>query len=403
LETLSKRNPAIFLTPLLSLKTNLDLIGRIFGWCLLGLILVQCKSANKALKSGEYYDAVIIATRKLKESPAHAQSLEVLTNAYPKGLSTHLGAIKKLEANAAGFYWEQIVEHYDKLNRMYAAISQCAACLNAVNAQSFEGEEDRARVSAAAARYAEGARDFELRTRESAKRAYNHFSIASKMKPNYEDVADRLDAALDMATFKVVVEQVQVTSKQYQLSNAYFQDRVNEFLKSDTRSNRFVRFYTPDEAEGLKLKPDHVVRLQFDDFVVGQTLLERNTETVTSKDSVKVGETKVRDKPQPVYGKVTAKFTAAKKTVVSGGVLDLSIVEFATGKRVGQDKLAGEYTWVCEWGSYTGDDRALTSAQKVMVKQQELMPPAPQELFIEFSKPLYDQLTRKLRNFYQSY
>lgn len=380
------------------MKSGLTLAAGI----LLVIWTVQCRSARKALKSGKYYEAVMMAAKKLKDSPGHSASLEALTSAYPKAVSMHLGAIRKLENGGSEFYWEQVVGQYDKLNKMYRSISQCEVCLNAVDAENYEEKEARARTSAAAARYSEGEKWLADRSRESARKAYAHFETADRMVPGYRDVESRLTESLDRATFKVVVEQVLVTSKLYQLSNVYFQDRINEFLKSN-KENRFVRFYTPAEAEAGRLKPDHVITLQFDDFVVGQTLLERNTETMTSKDSVKVGETKVRDKPQPVYGKVTAKFTHSRKTVVSGGILDLNIEEFGTGRRVHQDKLSGEYTWVCEWGSYTGDERALTPVQKSMAKQQELQPPAPQDLFIEFSKPLYDQLTRKLRNFYQSY
>lgn len=99
-----------------------------------------------------------------------------------------------------------------------------------------------------------------------------------------------MDLAYEIASFKVVVEQVLVTSKTYKLSNEYFQDKIDEFLKTNKRLNKFVRFYNPNEAAEIKLQPDHVVTLQFDDFVVGQTLIEKNTETVVSKDSVKIGE-----------------------------------------------------------------------------------------------------------------
>lgn len=374
----------------------------IFVGLVLAVLIWQCKSAGKAMKAGEYYDAVVLATKKLKDSPAHSSSLDILKSAYPKALDAHLGAIKKLEANASGFYWEEVVKHYQKLNDMYDHVSTCTPCLNALEAQSFRTEEDKARERAAEARYHEGDKWLALRTRDEARKAYDHFEVANRLYPRYRDVESKLSRAFELATFKVVVEQVQVPSKMYQLSNQYFQDRINEFLKSNGLQNRFVRFYSPVEAETERIKPDHVIILQFDDFVVGQTMIERNTETVT-RDSVKIGETKSRDKVVPVYGKVTAKFTHARKTVVSGGVLDVLIEDYETKRQVFQDKLSGQYTWTCEWGSFSGDERALSPAQKKMAKQQELTPMPPQQMFIEFSKPLYDQLTRKLRSFYQKY
>jgi len=124
---------------------------------------------------------------------------------------------------------------------------------------------------------------------------------------------------------------------------------------------------------------------------------------VTSKDSVKTGEATVDGKKVPVYGKVKAKLSRNRKTVVSRGLLDMQIRDFETKKTVFQDKFPGEFTWVSEWGSYNGDERALDAPQLRMTKSLELNPPAPQDLFVEFSKPIYNSLTNRLRSFYEKY
>jgi hypothetical protein len=159
----------------------------------------------------------------------------------------------------------------------------------------------------------------------------------------------------------------------------------------------------PEEAAEIKLQPDHVITLQFDDFVVGQTLIEKNTEALISKDSVKVGEKLVGRSKIPVYGKVNAKFTQSRKTVRSAGLLDMQIKDFRTKRVVNQEKFNGEYNWMCEWAHFNGDERALTPAQLRKCKSQELLPPDPQQLFIEFSKPIYERLTSKLQTYYAKY
>ena len=55
------------------------------------------------------------------------------------------------------------------------------------------------------------------------------------MVPNFREATRLLDEAYQTASFKVVVEQVLVTSRAYQLSNAYFQDRINEFLQTNIK------------------------------------------------------------------------------------------------------------------------------------------------------------------------
>jgi hypothetical protein len=103
--------------------------------------------------------------------------------------------------------------------------------------------------------------------------------------------------------------------------------------------NIFVQFYIPQHASDIKLKPHQIVRLQFDEFMVGQTYVNTNTENITSKDSVKVGEATVNGKKVPVYNKVTAKYTKSRKTVTSNGILDMQIIDFQTKQVIHRDKI----------------------------------------------------------------
>jgi hypothetical protein len=372
--------------------------------CLLlsSFLLTNCKSAKKSLKRGDYDESVLRAVPKVNES-ARSSSADILKEAYSLALQQHLDDLKRNETNADPFRWERTAEIYTQLNTLYNAVQGCANCTRLVTARSYFDQERDARDKAATARYEAGQGTLRQGGRENARLAFEHFEVANAMVPNFRDALRLMDEAYQTASFKVVVEQVLVTSRAYQLSNAYFQDRINEFLQTNRRLNKFVRFYTPQEATDDKVRPDHVVTLQFDDFVVGQTLVERETEEVISKDSVKTGEVTVDGKKVPVYGKVKAKLSRNRKTVVSKGLLDMQIQDFGTKKIVFQDKFPGEFRWVSEWGSYNGDERALTPDQLRMTKSRELNPPLPQDLFVEFSKPIYNSLTSRLRSFYEKY
>jgi hypothetical protein len=366
-------------------------------------LLANCKSAEKSLKKGDFDESVIRAADKLSGNPAHGSSIDVLKQAYPLALEQHLNEIKQNKDSQNLFKWESEMQSYEKLNRLFQAIDQCGTCAKLVSAQNFEKEEKVARNNAASVRYKEAQTLLAVGDRENARKAYEHFEVVNNILPKFDDVEKKLDLAYEIASFKVVVEQVLVTSRTYQLSNEYFQERVNEYLQTNKRLNKFVRFYMPEEAANLKLQPDHIIRLQFDDFVVGNTLVEKNTEVVISKDSVKVGEKQVGRSKVPIYNKVTAKLTLSRKTVLSAGLLDMQIMDFKTKRVVTQEKFNGEYNWTCEWANFNGDERALTAAQLRKCKSQELLPPAPQQLFIEFSKPIYERLTSKLQTYYAKY
>ena len=88
----------------------------------------------------------------------------------------------------------------------------------------------------------------------------------------------------------------------------FFQDKVEEFLRSGKASGDFVRFYTPVEAENEELaNADQILKIQFDDFVVGREYTKSETQTI-EKDSVEIGKITLEDgTKKPIYGTVKAK------------------------------------------------------------------------------------------------
>ncbi|MFN8347975.1 MAG: hypothetical protein U0X91_23420 [Spirosomataceae bacterium] len=365
---------------------------------------IGCKTAKKAFKRGDYDESVLRAAEKLKDSPNSSNSADILKEAYPLALQQNLDDVARYQNSSEAFHWEPVANAYERLNKLYDALRKCPACERLVTVRNFLPEERDAREKAASERYEAGTVSMRNKeNRQMARQAYEHFEKANALVGGFRNVGSMLDESYEYASHKVVVEQVLVTSRTYQLSNEYFQNKVNEFLQTNKRLNKFVRFYSPEEASSVRLKPDHVIKLEFDDFVVGQTLIQSNTETITSKDSVKVGETTVAGKKIPVYNKVTAKLTRSRKSVLSSGVLDMQIMDFRTKSVVNQEKFRGDYNWYCEWGNFNGDERALTADQKRICNSREINPPPSQQLFIEFSKPIYDRLTSKIRDYYKNY
>jgi hypothetical protein len=104
-----------------------------------------------------------------------------------------------------------------------------------------------------------------------------------------------------------------------------------------------------------------------------------------------------------MYGTAKATVNLVTRTLISNGVLDFKIIDFQTNKVLTQEKFPGEYGWTNEFGTYSGDIRALSPAQVEAVNNKQLQPPPPQVLFTEFTKPIYNQLTAKIKTFYANY
>ena len=238
--------------------------------------------------------------------------------------------------------------------------------------------------------------------RNDAKQAYFNFADTQHFVPGCKDVVEYLDKAKFEATLKVIIEQIPVPNR-YNLSGGFFQDKVEEFLHNNYTDQTFIKFYTPEEAKLVNLPyADQIMRIQFDDFSVGNSVLKEKEETLT-KDSVKVGEAKVDGKTVPVYNTVKAKLTTYRKELISNGLLSMVVVDAKTNGILTTQKFNGEFVWVSQWARFNGDERALTDQQLKICQLREQQPPHPQDLFLEFTKPIYNKLVPAVRGFYQNY
>lgn len=374
----------------------------IFATLILALGIAGCRSGKNQFEKGQYDEAMMLAIKRLRKNPDNRKAKSTFYKGWPLTKAWHLDNVKRFKQSSAEFKWESVVREYDALNRLYGEIQRCPVCKRlAKNARSYDSERGQAAIKAAEVRYAMGERAMKIKTRQSARDAFFHFREASNYRRNFRDVEQKMEEARFHATLKVVVEPIPMHSRLLELSNAFFQDQIDGYL-ANYRVNEFVRFYTPKEAHVSGLQtPDHVVMLEFDDFVVGQHFV-KETVTKLSKDSVQIGKGGVKG-DDPVYGTVRATLYHYIKNVESKGLLAMRIMDGRNQRILSHDKFPGTFVWTCEWGRYNGDDRALNTAQKRLCQQRELLPPPPQDLFIEFTKPIYDQLIGRIQAFYRNY
>lgn len=365
--------------------------------------LVSCSSGKKAYERGDYFGAVMKSVTRLRQNPDHGKSVDALKSAYPLAVEYLETQAKNEIASNSNFKWKNAIQSYTSINQMYEAIRQCPGCLKAVKSPvNYYSEIGPLKEKAAEESYSAGIDALMKGNRNDARRAYFNFVDVQNYVPGFKDVVEYLDKSKFEATLKVVVEQIPVP-RRYDLSGGFFQDKIEEFLHTNYTDQTFIRFYTPQEAKAVNLTVvDQILKIQFDDFSVGNSVLKEKEETVT-KDSVVVGKAKVEGKEIPVYNTVKAKLTTYRKELISNGLLSMVVVDGKTSGILSHKKFNGEYVWVSQWGRFNGDDRALTDQQIAMCKLKEQQPPLNQDLFLEFTKPIYNQLIPAIRGFYQNY
>ena len=365
------------------------------------LYFFSCSSGKRAYESGNYSEAVMKAVNRLRKNPDHKKSKETLRKSYPL-------AVELLENNAnntlAGINpskYRDALRMYQEINGLADEIRRSPGALKVVpSPKYYAAKVDELKRLAAEESYQRGIVALNRDTREDAKEAYFLFMETQEFMPGYKDVRKKLDEAKFEATIKVVIEQIPVPAR-YDLSGKYFQDRIESYLSTQFKGSEFVRFYTPKEAQQLPYV-DQYLRLQFDDFVIGETHTEKVIETVT-RDSVVVGTVTENRKKRDVYGTVSAKLTSYSKQVISRGLFSMQVFDAQNNTTLRHRKFNPEFVWYSSWGSFNGDERALTNEQLAMCQRSEVPPPPPQELFISFTKPIYDQLIAELNSYYSRY
>ena len=363
------------------------------------IIIGGCTTGKKALQKGDYDASVSKAVSRLQNSPKNGEALQVLSTAYNLALQDHLRKIDEAKISNDLFRWESIMYDYQKINQLADDINSCPACLTTVpNPAKYVKELADSKFNAAMARYNSGVAFLNANNRQSAKKAYYEFEKVQNLAPNYKDVKAKMDEAYWAAVTRVVVQPIYVNSGLYKLSGDYFQQQIDQFIGNYSR-NKFVIFYSEEQATSKKVVPDQVLSLNFDDFVVGQTYVKERVERL-KRDSVVIGETRER---KPVYGTVKASLSIFEKNISSSGLLDMTITDWQSKKIVRQQKFPGTYVWSDSWASYKGDDRALNKQQLAMTRRREVLPPPPTTLFLEFTKPIYSQLVDDISYYYNNY
>ncbi|MCB0734950.1 MAG: hypothetical protein H6608_04365 [Flavobacteriales bacterium] len=370
------------------------------SWLLfLPIVLAACASGKKKFEQGDYDKATYQAINRLRSNPDSKKARKYLPMAYEHALKFHLDKIDQLKKSTAEFRYDGIVGHYASLNDMYNQIIQCPACIRIIDEpRVFQNEFNDASLLASKAHFNAGLKELEKGDAASGRAAYRHFLDAKQYTPQYDKIEDYLSQALDQGTIRVLIDDIPVHSRSLALTNEFFQNQIVEFARN--MNYTFVQFYRTGELDVLGIEPDEVIVMRFDDFAVGQVYMKERVESF-EKDSVILRTEKTDDGEVPIYGTAKAKLTTYEKTLTSSGLLDFQIVNAVSGATMQQRKLPGTFVWSTKWASFNGMEEALSRDQLNLTKQRELYPPAPQDLFVEFTRPIFNQITGIIRNHYK--
>lgn len=397
----------LFIVPKAKELTNLQPMKRnaIHYLCVLFLLFCgACKSGEKMFNRGQYDEAVRLFVKKLQKRPNDATSLQMLPQAYQHAQDVREGRVKGYMVSSDALKWERIRNEYRAMQNLYYIIQSSPAAMQVVKPKDYSAAITGAQENAAEERYNRGVQLLSQGTKPAARQAFAEFDATLALVPGFRDAQKLRDEAFAAGTIYVAISQLQMRSPSFQFTADQFR---NVLLSDLQRRNldRFVLFIDEATARKENLRPDHYLELMFYDFAVGQVYVDRLQREVSKE--VVVGQTKERDTTgkiinKDVWGIVKATVFITKKTVTSTGMMDYRITEVDNGRLLRSNRVPGQYVWLNQFGTFKGDERALSDEDKKAMTGRDILPPPPQMLFTEMTRPIYDQLARELQSYYRN-
>ncbi|SFN02075.1 hypothetical protein SAMN05428949_1733 [Chitinophaga sp. YR627] len=373
-----------------------------FWWLIAPILFIlSCKNGEKLYNKGRYDEAVLVFVKKLQKKPTNTTSLQLLPDAYAQAKRLHEDKVTGFLSSNDQLKWEYVRNEYRNLQRLYDAIQSCPAALAVVKPKDYRNAITGAQENAAQVRYDRGASLLDQGDKAAARQAFDEFQAALSLIPNYRNAAQLRDEAFARGTVNVVIRQIDVRSPYYQFSADQFREILIKNLQQ-RNINRFVQFTDERIAQANRIQPDQFLEMRFYDFVVGQTYVDRSEREVSKEIVVSTVKDSTGKETIKRYATVKAKVYVNKATVISKGVLDYQLLDAVNGNIIRTDRLPGSFTWVNQWGFYKGDERALSDQDKSLMGGEDIAPPPPQELFMQFTKPIYDQMTSEMQQLYNN-
>ncbi|WP_147323529.1 tetratricopeptide repeat protein [Chitinophaga silvatica] len=364
----------------------------------ISMLFLSCKSGEKLYNKGRYDEAVKVFVKKLQRKPKDVTANRLLATAYQHAQQESDNRVNSYLSSNNTLKWESVRNEYRAMQNLYQVIHSSPAALQLVKPKDYSTAITGAQENAAEARYNIGVSLLRRNDKASARNAYDEFTATLKLVNHYKDAEQLRDEAFQIGVVNVMVSQLEVRAPYYQFTANQFRDYlINELQRGSV--NRFVRFYDEGLAHQDNIRPDEFIDLRFYDFVIGETYVDRLQKDVSKEIIVKT--TKDSTGKEINYTQtVKATLFITTKTVVSKGLLDYQITDAATGKLRRTDRLPGSYTWRNQFGTFKGDERALSDEDKKLMGGKDIPPPPPADLFIAFTQPIYANLIRDLQTFY---
>ncbi len=366
--------------------------------------MTGCKTASKLYETGDYDEAVELAVKKLQKKNDDESLKSVLQNAYRYAVDQHESKIRNLSVNNNELKWEWIYKEYTQLQKLYNAIHRSPEANELVNTIDYSSYLTSYAEKAADTRYERGVKWMDRNDKQSFRNAYVEFNQALSFKPGDYDIKSMRDEAYQKAVVNVIIMPLDNFGYRYTSYNDFelrnFENEIFRKLKYHS-NNKFVNFYTDWDASRSGIRPDQFIDFRFNTMNIGR-VRDEVSKRVVSRD-VLVRETVYKpDSVVKEYKKVYATIHTTRRIMNSVGTMLVNIRD-EHGRRLWSNDFRGGHSWISEFATYTGDERALSENDKMLLNRRGAYPPREEDIIRHIINDIQENLYSRLRDYYNRY
>lgn len=329
------------------------------------------------LDKGQYDRAIDRSAKKLQKSPGKTKELEVLKEAYELANMFDRERIEFLELEGLDDNWIEIFELYEQLNQRQNKVRRLPVQVrNEFTYYNYDEEIIKSKSAAANVSYRRGLEFMDRGDKAAYREAWREFERTASFFPDYEDVdkklLESLTNGLNHTLFLVENNSGMIVPEYFEteLSKIALRDLNTRWLNFDTYENEHRTYdyllvlniseisFSPESIERRIIHESKEIRDGF--------RYEYDDDGNVQKDSLG------NDIRIPDFKNVSVEITEViqQKSAFVGGSLD--IYELETDQLVRTENVSVESVFENRFGTYSGDQRALSKQNAAVVGGREL-------------------------------
>lgn len=360
------------------------------------VIFFSCGGGNKFRASNTEDKELFKAINALVKDTANKNARNDLAYLYADSKQRHLNNIEQLNASTYDTKWDGLVQEYTSLQNIYFAINSSLAMTQLVKPVNFSTELNQTKENAAEFYYRKGEEMMRVGDRTALKESWNLFRRSQQYVPDYKDSKAKIQEALELGTVDVVVTDMTFNDFPVWNFGVPINNNLERQLVQDLGGNygnsNGARYFTETDARNSNVNPSVVVESGWRNLFFNMSPAISSYDVDRSKTIKQKNPTTKKDEDVTV----TAKLKITKRIFTARGDLELNIRDIREQKNISWNTIPASTEYIIETASVTGDSRALTEQDALLVSRRYVIPNR-YVLLNELYRSIYSQVRNTIQ------